>query len=316
MNTTKDAPGDEVQYMYNGATQSETDKQEGNAATEEKSSSADNIEGATKEAEDPPSENSYREIPPVVEVAQDDSKLQGGAKENETNVEGSTPRHGARDEATKEEEKTNTKSSQDDEEIPVSIKPATDDELNGECIPGTLENCYAPKAFAWNCLGKLFTSKDANLIKTKLANDKVRLWELFYHGVNYSKAQLGISPVVMASYADRIFTLMRDKYYGRYSSEDLKEFVPEETPRRPYTLPQECIMLPIFRKSREGGEKIGQVSHVFLENYSTDNEDLSDTEPHPPSIVKKKGGGKKREQDGLSDFPGGENSPKASTGLV
>jgi hypothetical protein len=102
MSMTEDATSGNVQD--NEAAQSETGKQESKASTEEKSSSTDNIKGANKGAEDPPSESNSQEIPRIVEVAQDDRK--GEAKESETNVEGSTPKHGAGDEGTKEEEKT------------------------------------------------------------------------------------------------------------------------------------------------------------------------------------------------------------------
>ena len=56
-------------------------------------------------------------------------------------------------------------------------------------------------------LGKLFSSSDVDIIKDHFNNapdGKVKLWELLHHGIKYSKEQLGISPKVMKSYADRI----------------------------------------------------------------------------------------------------------------
>jgi hypothetical protein len=129
-----------------------------------------------------------------------------------------------------------------------------------------LENCYAAKAFAWNALGKLFSSSDVEIIKkhfNEATDGKVKLWELLHHGIKYSKEQLGISPNVMESYADRIFHLMKEKYYARYSQEVIAQYSPESVTRKPYTLPKECIMLPYFRSERDKGEHMNSIPHEF-----------------------------------------------------
>ena len=68
----------------------------------------------------------------------------------------------------------------------------------------------------------------------------------------------------MRSYAKRIFHLMKEKYYARYSEDGLKVFTPEGLSRVKYTIPKECVMLPIPRNRRDKGENIEQVPHDFL----------------------------------------------------
>ena len=116
------------------------------------------------------------------------------------------------EEGEKEEEEDEDEQSDDGVSlISQKIPPASDQELMPDIKVGTLENCYAAKAFAWNALGKLFSSSDVDIIKkhfNEAPGGKVKLWELFHHGIKYSKEQLGISPNVMKSYADRIFSWM------------------------------------------------------------------------------------------------------------
>ena len=233
---TKDATGSKAQD--GGAAQSDTDEQKNNTAVGEELEPAGAIEEITKGAEDLSSKNNSQDASPAVGVIHNDGKDE--ARENEIIVKGSTPGHDAENEKTDEEEETVTESPQG-EDVLVSIVPATDEDLNGGCSAGTLENCYALKAFTWNCLGKLFSSKDVHIIKEKFSEDKVKLWQqlLFYHGIKYSQSQLGISPVVMASYAERILILMRDKYYARYSQEDLKYS----------TFPKALVDLTLFLES-------------------------------------------------------------------
>ena len=306
MNRTEDATDDKAQD--DEAAQSDTSKQKNNAAVEGKLSSAGIIEETTKGAEEPSSEDNPQDVPPAAGATQGDGKDE--VEENKVVAKGSTPRRDAENKKTGKEEKNVTESSQG-EDVLVSVVPATDEDLNGECRAGTLENCYAPKAFTWSCLGKLFSSKDVLTIKEKFSEDRIKLWQLLHHGIEYSQSQLGISPVVMASYAERILTLMREKYYARYSQEDLKSYVPE-IPRQPYTLPEECIMLPIIRGSKGTGDEIGRVSHVFIEDKPT----RSNTEERSPESGKEKNKGTKRknilvhESSEEENLPDGENSPK------